>query len=103
MWRSGVVNSNGFDDPRLHHNPSSMPLESMEWTADRTNVGRYELSREATNEIGNFQSLRLTSETPYKGRVQVYGNMLYDGNPQRPQVSVLWWYATLCVLSLQLV
>lgn len=63
-----------------------MPIENMEWTADRTNVGRYELSREAVAEISNFHNLYLTTGTVYKGSPQVYGNMLYGGNPQNPQV-----------------
>jgi hypothetical protein len=85
-WRSDVVHSNSFDDPRYHHNPSSMPVESMEWTADRTSVGRYELSREAVADISNFKTFHLSSDSPYKGNVQVYGNMLYEGNPQKPEV-----------------
>lgn len=63
-----------------------MPIENMEWIADRTNVGRYELSREAVAEITNFHNLYLNSDTAYRGNLKVYGNMLYGGTPQNPQV-----------------
>ena len=63
-----------------------MPVESMEWTADRTSVGRYDLSQEAVADISNFKTFHLSSDSQYKGNVQVYGNMLYEGNPQKPEV-----------------
>ena len=63
-----------------------MPLESMEWAADRTSVGSYELSHDAVAEISNFKTLHLSSGSVNRANVRVYGNVLYEGNPQQPQV-----------------
>ena len=84
-WRSDVVNSNSFDDPRHHQNPRSMPVGNMEWTADRTSVGRYELSHDAVAEISDFRPLNPSREVT--NAMTVYGDTLYSGNPQRPEVS----------------
>jgi hypothetical protein len=83
-WRSDVVNSNSFDDPRHHQNPRSMPVGNMEWTADRTSVGRYELSHDAVAEISDFRPLNPSREVT--NAMTVYGDTLYSGNPQRPEV-----------------
>jgi hypothetical protein len=86
-WRTDVIHSRSFDDPRHHHNPGSMPLGSMEWTADQTTVGRYELSQEAVAEIDNFQTLHPSPDTTNaRSGVTVYGEMVYSGNPHRPEV-----------------
>ena len=61
----------------------------MEWTADRTSVGRYELSHDAVAEISNFRPLNPSREVTNAGNVMtVYGDMLYSGIPQRPEVSI---------------
>ena len=86
MWRQDLINSNDFDDPRDHHNPSSMPLENEEWTADRTAVGRYTLSREAVWQINNFKTLHLNSEGVYKLGMHPYANKLYSDDPHHPKV-----------------
>ena len=88
MWQSHVIDSNGFDDPRYHHNPRSMPVENMEWTAGRTSVGRYELSRDAVSAITGWHPMRLSSASQYKKGMHVYGNELYYGDPHHPQVCV---------------
>ena len=55
-------------------------------------MGRYELSRDAILEISNFQSLSPGREVTSVGGLNVgnvmtvYGDMLYSGNPQRPEV-----------------
>ena len=65
----------------------------MEWTADRTSVGRYELSHDAVAEISNFRPLNPSREVTNTGNVMtvygdmLYGDMLYSGIPQRPEVS----------------
>ena len=60
----------------------------MEWTADRTSVGRYELSHDAVAEISNFRPLNPSREVTNAGNVMtVYGDMLYSGIPQRSEVS----------------
>ena len=89
-WRGDLVKSNNFDDARYHHNPRSMPVGNMEWTADKTNVGLYELSRDAVAEIGDFQPLHPSTVAVGGSResVTVYGDMMYSGNPQRPEVCV---------------
>ena len=87
-WRSDVIHSNSFDDPRYHHNPGSIPVDNMEWTADRTSVGRYELSSHAVSEISRFHTVHLEPESNYVGNVAVYGNMLYTGDPSKPEVKI---------------
>ena len=60
----------------------------MEWTADRTSVGRYELSHDTVAEISNFRPLNPSREVTNAGNVMtVHGDMLYSGIPQRPEVS----------------
>ena len=60
----------------------------MEWTADRTSVGRYELSHDAVAEISNFRPLNPSREVTNAGNVMtVYGDTPYSGIPQRPAVS----------------
>ena len=64
-----------------------MPVRNMEWTADRTSVGRYELSREVINEISEFHPLSPSREVSTVSKsMSVYGDLMYSGNPQRPEV-----------------
>ena len=86
MWQSHVIDSNSFDDSRLHHNPRSMPVSDTGWIADSTTVGRYKLSKDAISEIYPWHTLRLHAGGEYKNGVRVYGNELYHGDPHQPKV-----------------
>ena len=88
MWSRDLINSNNFDDPRGHHNPRSMPVGNEEWTADRTSVGQYTLSREAVKKISNFHTLPLNPNTVYNLGMRPYANILYSNDPHSPQVGM---------------
>ena len=82
-WRSEVMNSNLFYDPDDHHNPGFLPLTDMEWTADISTIGSYELSNDAVAKISNFRHLHLTPKE------NVYGDTLYAGDRLKPKVVIV--------------
>ncbi|CAI8033505.1 Transmembrane protein 43 [Geodia barretti] len=82
-WRSEVMNSNLFYDPDDHHNPGFLPLTDMEWTADISTIGSYELSNDAVAKISNFRHLHLTPKE------NVYGDTVYAGDRLKPKVVIV--------------
>jgi hypothetical protein len=95
-WKQEIVNSNNFNDPSDHENPSQALLGDADLTADPIMLGNYELESIVTDRMNWYQVLsNITVENIPNGSVAedafVLGDSFYiaynsSGTPSSPEV-----------------
>lgn len=87
-WRSELIRSQSFDSPG-HNNPTSMIFKSETYTANRINVGGFELSKGLIDRISTFRRLdsQYIKKHPTDPNIKLYDGIFYHSlDPARPQV-----------------
>lgn len=92
-WSDDLIDSGSFKKPEGHQNPSSMPFESREWTAQAVTLGAYRLSDsqvarlDKTEPVTIDPSAKLPEAVAAKVKPVAGQNMFYaGGDPASPSV-----------------
>lgn len=87
VWSSKHIDSSGFRKTNGHENPEQWRYKSEIWTADKINIGQYQLSKIHIDSIHNFQDLPLqnTAGLP-KGTMQNSDGYYYGKDERTPKI-----------------
>lgn len=90
-WKPQVVDSSAFRKPEGHRNPTSMPLPSASWMAERATLGVRRLSRSLLEEVDSFEDVPLTTTSNLpaglRDAARLHDGMVYLGkDPGSPEV-----------------
>lgn len=93
VWSDDLIDSGSFKKPEGHQNPSSMPFESGEWTAQAVTLGAYRLSDsqvarlDKTEPVAIDPSAKLPEAVAAKVKPVAGQNLFYaGGDPASPGV-----------------
>lgn len=87
VWSSKHIDSAGFRKTSGHENPELWRYKPEIWTADKINIGQYQLSKNHIDSIQNFQDLPLKN-TPGlpKGTMQNSDGYYYGKDERTPKI-----------------
>lgn len=91
-WRSGLVDSSGFQDSYNHQNPDAVMFEYLALTANPIMLGAYQLSEYVTNRIYWVSQVSDLSVDNIPANSQAYGAVLkgdsfyFSADPSSPAV-----------------
>ncbi|MCB1034907.1 MAG: TMEM43 family protein [Acidobacteria bacterium] len=90
-WSDRLIDSNEFEEPSGHRNPTSMPYSSREISAPQVTVGAFHLSPSLVQRISGWQDLPVQSTgllpAGLQGKVRLSGGSLFLGDdPASPRV-----------------
>jgi Transmembrane protein 43 len=91
-WRSGLVDSSGFEDSSDHQNPDAVMFEYLALSANPIMLGAYQLSEYVTNRIYWVSQVSGLSVDNIPANSQAYGAVLkgdsfyFSDNPSSPAV-----------------
>ncbi|MDD2599974.1 MAG: TMEM43 family protein [Kiritimatiellae bacterium] len=93
-WSNRLVKSDNFKQPGGHQNPSAMPYDSTDQTADRVTLEAFVLSPSLVAKINSFEPLIIGTNTPLPAAIretaQFYDAGFYVGtNAANPEVGDL--------------
>ncbi len=91
-WRKSLINSGEFRHSDSHQNPTTMPLNGKTHTVASATMGSLTIGPDLLEEIDSQQPLRVNQTSvniPGLGEPQVYGDYLYYGNLDSPDVGDL--------------
>ena len=98
-WSDELIDSNQFEHPEGHENPSALIYENKKLIAKNVNLGAFQLSSNLINKITKSQPLELQNfdssklEESIRLRTKVQGNSLYikknNNNVETPQIGDL--------------
>ena len=85
QWRTGLVKSSKFEDPKGHTNPETMPYQAQESAAKNVTLGGFTLS---TSQIEYLtpEATYLPPETSY---TQQDGYLYLSGSPAEPTIGTV--------------
>lgn len=85
-WAGDVINSSGFKQASGHENPSTMPYEDWQDTADQVTLGSYTLSPPLVRKLDFFETL-IPRDPNLPAGAGVEGRHIYFGeNPKSPEI-----------------
>lgn len=88
-WSEQLISSAHFAQPQGHQNPPQMPYQNQQWSANRVNLGEFQLSRSLISQINRSEPLTI-QQLPQSGLnqpIQSIAHGFYWGrNPSQPQI-----------------
>lgn len=91
-WSGGVADSSSFNEATGHENPSSIPYQNHEETAQKVTVGAFNLTPSLVGMMDEFEPVPVDDQAAtlpeaLKAKVKVHDSGYYLGaEPQTPQV-----------------
>ncbi|MCI5211695.1 MAG: hypothetical protein D3910_23600, partial [Candidatus Electrothrix sp. ATG2] len=90
-WSDDVIRSSNFKKAGGHENPSAMPYNSEEQTAQQVTLGAFQLSTSQVQQIDQFQPLAASEDATMsehlEGRIRHWDGGFYLGDdPSSPQI-----------------
>jgi hypothetical protein len=94
VWRSGLISTGQFNQPKGHENPQSMPFDSATFTAHPLFLGEFTLGAALVGKMNQYSPLALSSTASLpdhlKNVLRLYQGDLYQSqNPDAPQIGDL--------------